>query len=149
VVSALAIGGTYVAWRNAAGEKQRKLERAESLQKAADEEEEEMALMVGSKSPGGSLITREMAQEKIDSNPRTASDFITPLAPSDDSILPELEEIEEAPGQVLLPSSKIGILVIPKIIEEKEGADEETKKLLPGSKSSLFFWEDPEPKKPE
>lgn len=122
VVSALAIGGGYVAYKNADAEKAKQRKRAERVKAKAEAKEEDAALIVGSKSISMPLFTKE------------ASDFITPIPGTGKA--PELND-------VLLPSSKIGILVMPEILTEEE----EPRKLLPGSKSFNLLLDNPERKK--
>jgi hypothetical protein len=188
VVSALAIGGGYVAWRHGEAEKamaeqaeaKEKVEREKLLREvdeAWQESVKELELLPGSKNPG-----RSMTRGEIDAYLEKGRDFIHPipgipggsdevtniktrLLPGSksmpmplftkeqldsrtgaDSILPALEEEEPAPGN-LLPSSKIGILRLPK----KEGKPVEKKdiKLLPGSKSIDSILDNPNRKKSE
>ena len=150
VVSALAIGGGYIAWRNAEAQKAKESEQTESA-KPVVEEEEDPTLIVGSKSMGGAVFTKRMTKEEVDAvlkDRRTGSDFITPIAPEEDgSILPELEEVDEvekAREKALLPSSKIGILQLPKKVEKP--AKKKDPKLLPSSKSIDSILDNPDRK---
>ncbi len=149
VVSALAIGGTYVAWKKAEGENAKERQRLKQAKSVEEKEMEsdETILIVGSKSIGQPVFSKRVTGEELDSALKLLNEYGEPVNPVDgDSELPGAVEEEEP---VLLPSSKIGIIVIPKIIERKEESEESPNKLLPGSKSSLFFREDPEPEKPE
>lgn len=125
VVSAIAIGGGYVAYKEAEAQKAKQREQAEREKAKA----EEFALIVGSKSIAMPIFTKE------------ARDLITPIQ-DDKAILPPLLDDE-----VLLPSSKIGIIRMPEIITEEK--EEELRKLLPGSKSPNFILENPQRKKSE
>lgn len=170
VVSALAIGGGYVAWRQTEADK---MNKREGIGQA--EAEEELELLPGSKNP-----VRSMTRLEIDENIEKRGDFIEPipgipegaeevsnietrLLPGSksmampifteeqldsrtgaDSILPALEEKEPAPEN-LLPSSKIGILRLP--TKESEPPAQKKIKLLPGSKSIDSILKDLEPEK--
>ena len=105
VVSAVAIGGGFVAWKNAEGEKARQRDHSE----------------------------RERAMEEIDSNWRNSYDSMNPMPPGDDANLPELEKEDEAGEQELLPSSKIGIFRLP--AKEADPPKKKDPRLLPSSKS--------------
>ncbi len=167
VVSALAIGGGYVAWRQT--------EARKALAEQA-EAREELELMPGSKNP----VRKPLMSWEIDEYLEKGRDFIEPipgipegaeevsnietrLLPGSksmpmplfteeqidsktgaDSILPTLEEQEPAPEN-LLPSSKIGILRLP--TKESEPPAQKKLKLLPGSKSIDSILKDLEPEK--
>lgn len=143
VVSAVAIGATYIAWRNAEAQKARESDQAEGA-KPPVEEDEEPTLIVGSKSMGGAVFTEGTTREEIDAvlkDRRTGSDFITPITPEeDDSVLPELDEENEV-EKPLLPSSKIGIIQLPK--KEEKPAKKKDPKLLPSSKRIDSILENP------
>ena len=114
VVSALAIGGGYVFWRQSEA---RKAEHLESVERAKVKEDKETLLLSGSKSyTGGTLIMEgDLAEDGL--------------------LLPRQEEGEEALiPQELLPSSKIGLLHLRS--EETEPLEGKKFKLLPGSKSA-------------
>lgn len=129
VVSALAIGGGYVAYKNVGAEETKQRAQAERDKEKAEEEQKESALIVGSKSISMPLFTKE------------ARDFITPIDGTGKAF--------DAPvvKDVLLPSSKIGIIVMPEIITEFEPAEEEPPKLLPGPKPPNLLLDNPERKK--
>lgn len=157
LVSALAIGGGYVAWR---GGEARKAE--------AQKKKEETPLMVGTKNPSGTLLTRD----EIDGVISERNDFsqpipgipegsegvsnIVPLLPGSKSIsmplftkeqIKELPPVEEDTELELLPSSKIGILRLPK--KEAEPPKKKDPKLLPSSKSIDSILKDLVPEKSE
>lgn len=147
VVSALAIGGGYVAWRQVEAKKAM-AEQAEAKEKGQREkllremdeawqEELELELMPGSKNPGRSITRGEIEEilekrgdfiQPIPGIPEGSEDFsnVIPLLSGSKSISMPLftkEQIEElqdkgaivpVQGQYLFPSSKIGILRLPK-----------------------------------
>ena len=116
VVSALAIGGGYVLWRQSEA---RKAEHLESVERAEAKEDMKTLLLSGSKSyTGGTLIMEgDLAEDGL-------------LLP------PQEEGKEEVIPQDLLPSSKIGLLHLRS--EETEPPKEKRFKLLPGSKSNAM-----------
>ncbi len=131
VVSALAIGGGYVAWRQSESENANKREHAESAK--TEQKEEELMLMVGSKNPGRPVIGREMTKEEIDAFEVSYKDFLQPIP----GIPTESEKVSNVVS--LLPGSKsISMPVFTKDqikkLQEKE-KKEKPLKLLPGSKS--------------
>ncbi len=181
VVSALAIGGGYVAWRQVEARKtlaeqtdaNEKREREKLLREIDEAWVNELELMPGSKNP----VRKPLTGEEIDEYLEKGRDFIHPipgipegygevsniktrLLPGSksmpmpiftkeqldsrsgaDSILPALEEQEPSP-EYLLPSSKIGILRLPK--KEVDPPQEKATKLLPGSKSFRVIPKEPE-----
>jgi hypothetical protein len=175
VVSALAIGGGYVAWRGADGRKaieERPEERKEQARAEALRELDEVwerELMPGSKNP----VRRPMTRDEIEGYLEKGRDFIlpipgipegsesvsnvVPLLPGSKSIsmpvfteeqlkaLKEAQSAEKEPE--LLPSSKIGILRLPK--KEAEPPKKKDPKLLPSSKSIDSILEDLVPEKSE
>lgn len=68
-----------------------------------------------------------------------------------EAIVEQGDDVEEPPPQVLLPSSKLGIIVMPEIIPEEDATTpvikDKVPKLLPGSKS--FFVIPPDQEKSE
>jgi len=185
VVSALAIGGGYVSWRQMEARKdiegqadaKEKREREKLLREMDEAWQEELELMPGSKNPGRSITRGEIDEilkkrgefiEPIPGIPEGSeevSNIETRLLPGSksmpmpiftkeqldsrtgaDSILPVLEEQEPAPEN-LLPSSKIGILRLPK--KEVEPPEDKPLKLLPSSKSIDSILKDLQPEKSE
>ena len=130
IVSALAIGGGYISWRGAEAEKESQRKSAERAKAKVEKEEIPETLIVGSKSIDAVFSTRqaESMAEK-------------------DSILPELEGVEEAPGQELLPSSKVLLLRLPE--KEADPAKKKDPKLLPSSKSIDSILDGLVPENPE
>jgi hypothetical protein len=136
VVSALAIGGGYVAWRQAEARKDMaeqaeatvKRER-ERLMREMDEawqaDAKQLELLPGSKNPG-----RSMTRGEIDEYLEKGRDFIHPIP----GIPQGAEEVSNVTP--LLPGSKIGIVVLPNILPEPP--KQKDPKLLPGSKSFIF-----------
>jgi len=122
VVSALAIGGGYVAWRQMEADQRERAERAKPPL-----EEEETTLIVGSKSIDA--VLRKEHLDEIDKNWEAGHEK-----------LPVDGEEEESKDQELLPSSKIGILKLP----QKETPKKKDPKLLPGSKSVIVIPVEPD-----
>lgn len=170
VVSALAIGGGYVAWRQAEARKdmaeqtdakvKRERERLlREMDEAWQADAKEIELMVGSKNPGRPVIGKEMTKEEIDAYLEKGKDFILPIP----GIPQGAEEVSNVTP--LLPGSKsISMPLftkrhITKGLEMYDGytvevlpPPEDEKKLpelLPGSKSGTFIPEEPEPEKSE
>jgi autotransporter-associated beta strand protein len=162
VLSALAIGGGYVGWRQMEANKLKERERNEQ----AKAEDEDRLLLSGSKSyTGGTLLKEGELTDGILPPLEEGEGEDTPLLPGSksipmliftreqldsrtgaDSILPILEEQEPAPENHL-PSSKIGILRLPK--KEVEPPEDKPLKLLPGSKSIDSILKDLLPEKSE
>lgn len=150
VVSSLAIGGGYVAWRQSEAENANEHERIEQAKA-----EEELELIVGSKNPVRKMLT----DEEMDDYLQKGKDFIETIPG-----IPEGSEevVNEAP---LLPGSKsISMPIftkrhITKGLEIYDGhtvevsppleAEEKLPKLLQGSKSALVIPVEPEPDKSE
>lgn len=164
IVSALAIGGGYVAWRQVEARKER--ERGELLRTVDEAWEQE--LMPGSKNPVRSPMTRV----EIDTYLEKGRDFITPipgipegsegvsnivpLLPGSKSIsmplftkdqIREIPALEEPADRELLPSSKIGILKLPR--DDADPSKKKDPKLLPSSKSIDWILDNPNRKKSE
>ena len=169
VVSALAIGGGYVAWQQIESDKARERERADQSKAKA---QEELELIVGSKNPVRKMLTDEEVEDYLE----RGKDFIEPipglpeggegvanettLLPGSKSISmplftkeqikhlkPEDEGAKEAEivPKNLLPSSKTGLMRFREIEPEPPG--EKQPKLLPGSKSGILIPEKAEPEK--
>lgn len=162
VVSALAIGGGYVAWRQIEADKANKRERIERAQ-IEEEKEEELELMVGSKSMGGDFLNKydfsKFEGGFLDSGTPVEEATFLPGSKSismpvfrkrdianDKGLLllqdgePEEGKIPDTPAKPdMFPSSKSGILRL----REKE-VEPPRAKLLPGSKSFFVLPEQPE-----
>ncbi|MEM9236614.1 MAG: hypothetical protein AAGB14_07525 [Verrucomicrobiota bacterium] len=114
VTSAVALGGGYVVWKDA----QAKNARIEALeQRVADWEksEESASLFVGSKNPGGQVITF----------PVSGTDFVEPV---------EIDGLTVQP--TLMPGSKSALVYPP-------SGDDGHVRILPGSKSLAPIFETP------
>ncbi len=132
VVSALAIGGGYVLWRQSEA---KKAEDLESVERAKAKEDKETLLLPGSKSySGGTLIKEIDFIEEIDKN----WEIEHGTAP--------MRGEQKSKVQDLLPSSKRGIIVMPNLIEPQKKDDP---KLLPSSKSIDWILDNPNRKKSE
>ena len=163
VVSALAIGGGYVAWRQSEAEKANERERIEQAKG-----EEELELIVGSKNPVRKMLTDEEMDdylqkgkdfiETIPGIPEASEEVVNeaPLLPGSKSIsmplftkdqIKELPALEQQADRELLPSSKIGILKLPH--KEAEPSKKNDPKLLPSSKSIDWILDNPNRKKSE
>jgi autotransporter-associated beta strand protein len=159
VVSALAIGGGYVGWRQMEANKLKERERNEQ----AKAEDEDRLLLSGSKSyTGGTLLKEGELTDGILPPLEQGEGEDAPLLPGSKSIsMPlftkeqikqlqsegkETERLEVVPED-LLPSSKIGILRLPK--KEVEPPEDKPLKLLPGSKSIDSILKDLQPEKSE
>ena len=131
VVSALAIGGGYVAWKEADAKKaKQQREEAERDKASAAKQEEEAILIGGSKSIGMPVFSTRKTNEEVDSMLK---------------LLDGSGESEAKREESLLPSSKIGIIRLPEVQTEEE----DPPRLLPGSKSFNFLLDNPELKKSE
>ena len=163
VVSALAIGGGYVAWRQSEAEKANERERIEQAKA-----EKELELIVGSKNPVRKMLTDEEMDdylqkgkdfiETIPGIPEASGEVVNeaPLLSGSKSMsmplftkdqIRELPALEEQEDRELLPSSKIGILKLPQ--KEDEPSKKNDPKLLPSSKSIDWILDNPNRKKSE
>lgn len=113
VIGALALGGSFVGWKQSvAKQEQAKEEVSEAMRQATRDyldENKDLKLIVGSKSPGGDVV-----------------------------ILPDslFENYGEPIDQSLLPSSKSIQIVFPAMKDEQTNADQI--QMMPGSKSGLI-----------
>lgn len=162
VVSALAIGGGYVAWRQSEAEKANERERGEQTKA-----EQELELIVGSKNPVRKMLT----DEEMDDYLQKGKDFIEtipgipegskevsniiPLLPGSKSIsmpLFTMEEVDRATidDQIKARDRRTAAdFILPPVELEAEPPEEKELKLLPGSKSSIVIPVEPEPEKSE
>jgi hypothetical protein len=100
VAGALAIGGTFVAWKNAEGEKAQQRQQAERAKVAEEAAAAETSLIVGSKSISMPVFSKR----------------------SVNSIIEIQDDVEAAPPKVLLPGSKVGVF---KLLKQEEQAKRE------------------------
>jgi hypothetical protein len=151
VVFSLAVGGGYVAWRQAEAAKANERERIEQ----AKADEEDLELIIGSKNPGDRVITRD----QIDGIIQNRNDFnqpipgipsgsegvsnVVPLLPGSKSIsMPIFSDRDITKGLEIYDGSTVEVLPPPE-------ADEKPPKLLPGSKSGALELIPVEPEKSE
>jgi hypothetical protein len=137
VISALAIGGSYVACKGVEAGKAKEAKAFEDLEK-------DVPLIVGSKSPGREVIVLPEDLFVKDDEP------LPPLLPSSKVGVFRLgKEITQEESLPVLPGSKsIGSPVFsPKNVQDVLGETEEKKveplKLLPGSKSINIILDNP------
>ncbi len=146
VVSALAIGGGYVAWRN---EQSKKAQQSELI-KAEPAGEKPELLLSGSKSLTGGTLLKE--------GDLTQGDFTVPIPGIPEgsekvtNVIPLMPGSKSAALEILpenlLPSSKIGIIRLRE--KEVEPHEQKDPALLPGSKSGgIFIPKKAEPEKSE
>ena len=140
VISALAIGGGYVAWK---GVEAGKAKEAKTT-KAFEDLDKDVPLIVGSKSPGREVIVLPEDLFVKDDDP------LPPMLPSSKVGVFRLgKEITQEEALPVLPGSKsIGSPVFtPKNLKDALGETEEKKdeplKLLPGSKSINIILDNP------
>lgn len=151
VVSALAIGGGYVAWRQTEARKEIEEQadatrEREKLLREMDEawqaDAKEIELMVGSKNPGRPVFGREMTKEEIDEYLEKGRDFISPI-----SGIPGIPEGAEDVSNIvprLLPGSKSMAMPVftkeqlEKMREEEKKKEAAPENLLPSSKIGIL-----------
>ena len=152
VISAVALGGSYVGWKqHVAKQEQAKKEAAEAMkQSARDDLNEDLKLMVGSKNPGRDVVI--LPDHLFEEGGEQAASTMLPSSKSFQIVLPGVTDERTHADQIqLMPGSKsIGAPVFS--TKDMEGAlwqedlieEDEPIQMLPGSKSGIFILDNPE-----
>ena len=132
VISAVALGGSYVGWKqHVAKQEQAKKEAAEAMkQSARDDLNEDLKLMVGSKNPGRDVVI--LPDSLFENYGEPIDQSLLPSSKSFQIVLPAMKDERTNADQIqMMPSSKSGLI---RILPSNQDEGEELH-ILPGSKS--------------